>query len=79
MRLLFTATIALAQTKTVSGVVNDETGKPLAGATVSQKGGKSAAITITDKDGSFTLEVPSNAQNIDDLLCRYGIHGSSYW
>ena len=33
---IFTTTITLAQTKTVSGVVNDEAGKPLAGATVSQ-------------------------------------------
>src|SRR5258706_6648208 len=56
---VFITSIASAQAKTVSGVVSDEAGKPLVGATVSQKGG--AAVTTTNQDGSFKLEVTSNA------------------
>jgi hypothetical protein len=56
---VFISSFALAQSKTVSGVVSDEAGKPLAGATVSQKGGKAA--TTTDQGGNFRLEVASSA------------------
>ena len=71
---IFTTTIALAQTKTVTGVVNDEAGKPLAGATVSQVGGTAAAITITDKDGSFKSGSCCQYENTDDFLRGYGNH-----
>jgi TonB-linked SusC/RagA family outer membrane protein len=53
-------TLTFAQTKTISGVVSDEAGKPLIGATVSQKGG--TAVTTTNKDGTFTLGITTNAK-----------------
>ncbi|HLG39066.1 MAG TPA: TonB-dependent receptor [Chitinophagaceae bacterium] len=59
---VFTSTIALAQNKTISGVVSDEAGKPLIGATVSQKGG--TAATSTNSNGAFQLEVTSNATTL---------------
>src|SRR5262245_4802548 len=59
--IIFTTSIALAQTKTVSGVVSDEAGKPLEAATVSVKGG---AATTTDKQGVFKIDVPSKATSL---------------
>jgi len=56
---ILSTTLALAQTKSVSGIVSDESGKPLEGATVSQKGG--SAVTTTNKDGFFKLDIASNA------------------
>ena len=50
---------ALAQTKTVKGVVKDAAGQTVIGASVLQKGTTNG--TITDFEGSFTLEVPSDA------------------
>ena len=49
---------AYAQNTTVKGVVRDAMG-PTAGATVVQKGTNNG--TITDLDGNFTINVPSNA------------------
>lgn len=51
---LFITTIALAQTKSITGVVSDENGKPLVGATVSQKGGN--AVTTSTIRKSFARE-----------------------
>src|SRR5262245_14349211 len=59
---VFSTSITLAQTKTVSGVVSDEGGKPLEGATVSQKGG--TAMTSTDQNGNFRLDVASSATTL---------------
>lgn len=50
---------ALAQTITVKGVVKDATGLSVIGASVLQQGTTNG--TITDFDGNFTLEVPSDA------------------
>lgn len=65
-------TVRLANETTVSnamvtatGILVDETGKPLIGASVVVKGGKER--TITDKKGAFSLEVPANAI----LRCSY--------
>lgn len=44
--------------KTVTGLVIDDTGLPLPGATVAAKG--TGAITVTGSDGKFTLNVPDN-------------------
>ncbi|MES2881456.1 MAG: carboxypeptidase-like regulatory domain-containing protein, partial [Bacteroidota bacterium] len=52
---------ALAQSKTVSGKVNDATGQPVSGASVLVKGTNSG--TTTAADGTFSLSVP-NASNI---------------
>lgn len=48
---------SMAQTFSVSGKVTDATGKPLEGATVSEKGAKTSAIT--DPTGTFRLSVSS--------------------
>ncbi|NQX56630.1 SusC/RagA family TonB-linked outer membrane protein [Pedobacter panaciterrae] len=45
--------------KTVTGLVVDDAGLPLPGATVAAKG--TNAITVTGADGKFTLTVPDNA------------------
>lgn len=46
-------------TKTVTGVILDETGEPVTGANVFVKG--TTTGTITGLDGDFTLEVPEDA------------------
>jgi TonB-linked SusC/RagA family outer membrane protein len=54
--------IALAQDRTITGEVNDSTGNPLTGATVSVKNSKVA--TSTDVNGKFMLHVPANATTL---------------
>lgn len=49
----------LAQNIHVQGVVRDETGETIIGASVMQKGKGNG--TVTDLDGKFSLSVPSNA------------------
>ncbi|MBD5345726.1 MAG: TonB-dependent receptor [Bacteroides sp.] len=57
------ATIAVAQTRTVTGVVVYEgDGEPLVGATVLPVGG--GQPTATNIDGEFTLKVPANVTNL---------------
>ena len=48
----------MAQTRAVSGLVLDENGEPLIGATVIQKG--TANGVITDLDGHYRLDVPES-------------------
>ena len=48
------------QVNKVSGVVTDSNGEPLIGVNVAQKGAESNG-SITDLDGLFMLNVPSNA------------------
>ena len=62
VRLANEATVSNAM---VTGILVDETGQPLIGASVVVKGGKER--TITDKKGAFSLEVPANAI----LRCSY--------
>ena len=50
---------ASSKTKKVTGVVKDESGEPVIGANVVEKGTTNG--TITDIDGNFSLEVPDNA------------------
>jgi len=58
--LLFSTTLAFAQTVTVSGTVTDETYAPLIGVNVLVKGASTGAIT--DVDGKYVLQqVPANA------------------
>ncbi|UTN05860.1 TonB-dependent receptor [Flavobacterium bizetiae] len=55
--LLFSV-IAVAQDVTVSGIINDESGMPVPGATILLKG--TTKSTASDFDGKFQLQVPSN-------------------
>ena len=57
--LLFSGVQLSAQTRTISGVVLDETGEPVIGAAVIETGSKNG--TITDFEGNFELEVTSGA------------------
>lgn len=64
VRLANEATVSNAMV-TAMGILVDETGQPLIGASVVVKGGKER--TITDRKGAFSLEVPANAI----LRCSY--------
>ena len=64
VRLANEATVSNAMV-TATGILVDETGQPLIGASVVVKGGKEG--TITDRKGAFALEVPANAI----LRCSY--------
>lgn len=64
VRLANEATVSNAMV-TATGILVDETGQPLIGASVAVKGGKER--TITDRKGAFSLEVPANAI----LRCSY--------
>jgi len=57
---------AFAQKVTVHGTVSDETGEPLIGATVMEKGTSNG--TATDYDGNFELSVNPNATLIVSYL-----------
>lgn len=64
--ILFNCTMLLAQ-KTVTGkVLNEETGKPVEGATVAIKGSKQSAVT--NEKGQFTLNV---AKETDVLVISF--------
>ena len=51
---------ALAQQLKVSGTVTDQKGETVIGATVKVKGGPATAAAITDFDGRFAIEAPSD-------------------
>ena len=61
-------TLAMAQTRRVTGTVVDEAGDPIIGASVLVKGTNTG--TITDVEGNFVLAtVPTSANT---LLCYAG-------
>lgn len=60
--LMCFALAAAAQT-TITGTVLDETGEPLIGATVQEKGNTMNG-TATDLDGRFTLKVKSDKSTL---------------
>ncbi|MDP5199347.1 TonB-dependent receptor [Flavobacterium sp. DG2-3] len=59
--LLFSV-IAVAQDVTVNGMIKDETGMPVPGATILLKG--TTKSTASDFDGKFQMQVPSNGSLI---------------
>jgi len=50
---------ATAQTKTIKGVIVDQKGLPVAGATIREKGGQQT--TLSGEDGSYTINVKTGA------------------
>lgn len=63
MPLVLFAFPALAQDKTVTGkVTNQQSGAPMAGATVQVKG--TSIATQTDSEGNFKINVPSTAKTL---------------
>ena len=59
---------AAPTTTTLAGKIEDENGRPLAGATVFLKG--SNKIATTDASGSYSIEVPASGDNV--LTYGYG-------
>tara|TARA_X000000368_G_scaffold72242_1_gene52841 strand:+ start:166 stop:3327 length:3162 start_codon:yes stop_codon:yes gene_type:complete len=55
--------IVLSQNNTVSGLVNDENGSPLPGATVQLKGSETIGA-ITDFDGNFSISIPTDGEQV---------------
>ena len=55
--MLFSFNVVLAQGRTIRGKVADSNGSPLAGANISEKGGKKGIIS--DAEGNFSLTVSS--------------------
>ena len=60
--LVFFAGTVLAQTKSISGVVKDASGETIIAASVIVKGTNIG--TVTNIDGEFKLNVPTNAQTL---------------
>jgi TonB-linked SusC/RagA family outer membrane protein len=58
--LFFTLCFAAAQTKTIKGIVTDEVGEPIVGASVTVKG--TTIGIITDVEGSFSIQIPENVR-----------------
>lgn len=56
-------------TRTVSGIVYDETSSPLIGAFVIAQG--TTTGTATDVDGKFNLSVPKNVKNLEISYVGY--------
>ena len=61
--LLMGMTAVMAQNTKVTGQVLDENGEPVIGASVVVKG--TTIGTVTDFDGNFTLDVPSNGKLLE--------------
>lgn len=59
--VLFAVSFAIAQ-RAVSGTITDDGGEPLIGASILVKGTSSG--TVTDIDGSYTLEVPDGSTTL---------------
>jgi len=59
--LFLSVSMMMAQ-RTITGVVNDDTGEPLIGANILAKG--TTTGTITDIDGSFSLDVATDATTL---------------
>jgi TonB-linked SusC/RagA family outer membrane protein len=51
---------SFAQDRSISGIISDQAGTPLANATVKVKGGR--AVTTTDANGAFKINVPAAAK-----------------
>ncbi|MFN5334712.1 MAG: SusC/RagA family TonB-linked outer membrane protein [Bacteroidota bacterium] len=66
---MFMVGFAFAQQKTVTGKVSGDDGSPLPGVSVTVKGTK--AGTTTTADGSFSLDVPSNAKTLVFSFINY--------
>ena len=65
--LLMLPSLIMAQQSIVSGVVFDDTGNPLPGATVSVKGSDGVG-SITDFDGNYSVNIPEGS---DTLIFSY--------
>ena len=62
--LLFAGGVALAQNRTVKGVVTDAYGEPLIGASVTVEGVVPPVGVVTDLDGNYEIAVPDGATQL---------------
>lgn len=67
--LLAGACLALAQTRTITGVITDAQNQPLAGATVKLQ--NQNISTLTDADGKFSLNVPTGRATLQISYVGY--------
>ena len=66
--MLFSWAAAIAQEKTVTGKVTDESGNPIFGATIAVKG--TTIGTISGENGAYTIRIPERVAN-DSLVFSY--------
>ena len=71
--LLFVALplVSLAQNHSIKGVVKDQQGNPVQGASVSIKGSDKSIGTTTLADGSFNLQPPAAVSSIEVTIVGY--------
>ena len=69
MLCLFCSIGAMAQTKTITGVVSDAAGEPIIGASVVEVGTTNG--TITDIDGKFVLNMNPERSLSFKINCLY--------
>jgi TonB-linked SusC/RagA family outer membrane protein len=62
LMLLLSAQLAYSQSKTITGVVKNETGSPLEGASIMAKG--QATGTTSDAKGAFSISVSNNVSTL---------------
>lgn len=60
---LFAVATALAQDRTITGLVSDDTGSPLSGVTIAAKG-QPEINSITNIDGRFSIKVPAGVKSL---------------
>lgn len=67
--MILSGSLLYAQSRSISGKVVDQTGNPLAGATVTVVGGTSSATT--NATGNFNLTIPANARQLEISFVGY--------
>ena len=67
--LMLCGVLAIAQERTVTGTVSDNTGSPLSGVSVQVKG--TTIGTITNENGAFSLNVPSKGSTLNISVIGY--------
>ena len=60
--LVITLTTAAQGTKKITGIITDETGEPLIGATVKPASGQGGSVT--DFDGNYSISVPADTKQL---------------
>ena len=66
---------AAAQNRTVTGKVTDEKGAPLEGVSITSPNGKQG--TQTDKDGMYSISVPTNVKNLTFTYVNFASQSKS--
>ena len=67
--LFFSIGLALSQTQNIKGLVVDEAGEPIIGASVLVKG--TSVGVMTDIDGNFNMQIPASVKNLTFAYLGY--------